>query len=83
MRVRILLLEFISFALTILTGVWGFETNPVIVWENGQGVVADQLHAAGMKCKQATGQPPDLIVCILPEDNTSIHNAIKQYVRSR
>ena len=77
MRVRILLLEFLSFALTICTGIWVFETNPVIVWENGQGVIADQLHAAGMKCKQAIGQPPDLIVCILPEDDNDIYNAIK------
>ena len=61
-------------------GIAGFETNPVVSWENGQGVIADQLRNAGMKCKQATGQLPSIIVCILPEGATDIYNAIKQYV---
>ena len=57
-----------------------FETNPVISWENGQGVISNQLRSVGMKCRQVTGRLPDLIVCILPEGATDIYNAIKQRV---
>lgn len=61
----------------------GFDTNPVVEWHNGQGVIADQLRSVGGKCKASTGHLPTLIVCVLPEGSTDMYNAIKQYVGAR
>ncbi|KAH7105502.1 eukaryotic translation initiation factor 2C [Auriculariales sp. MPI-PUGE-AT-0066] len=60
-------------------GITGFDSQPVIEWHNGQGVISDQLRGVGGKCKQLTGQLPTIIVCVLPEGSTDMYNAIKHF----
>ncbi|KZW04251.1 eukaryotic translation initiation factor 2C [Exidia glandulosa HHB12029] len=60
-------------------GINGFDSEPVVVWENGQGRIADQLRAVGGMVKQKFNTLPTLLVCILPEGSTNIYNAIKHF----
>lgn len=51
----------------------------MIWWENGNGVVANQLRSAGSEyAKTHKGIPPTLIVVILPEGGNEIYTAVKQ-----
>lgn len=51
----------------------------VVRYENGQGIIGDQLRNAGMECKQKTGNLPNLIVVILPEGGNDIYSAVKHF----
>ncbi|KAF9055354.1 argonaute-like protein [Hymenopellis radicata] len=48
-------------------------------WENGQGVVQAQLGSAGLECRQKTGNLPQLIVVVLPENGNDIYTAVKHF----
>ncbi|PBL02679.1 argonaute-like protein [Armillaria gallica] len=51
----------------------------VTIWQNGQGTVQSHLQTAGLKCKQAVGAFPSLIVVILPEHGDDIYTAVKHF----
>lgn len=59
------------------------KDTPFITWENGQGLIADQLRAAGAACAAKMKAGPNLLVVILPEGGNDIYTAVKQYVHSR
>jgi len=51
----------------------------LIFWENGQGVISDQLKKAGKACVDKKGSPPNLIVVVLPEGGNDIYAAVKNF----
>ncbi|KAG6838850.1 hypothetical protein H0H87_002264, partial [Tephrocybe sp. NHM501043] len=59
------------------------DENPVIKWENPQGIISDQLRAAGMAVSERAvraGQPPggpNLIVVVLPDGGNEIYTKVK------
>ncbi|KAK0206676.1 argonaute-like protein [Desarmillaria ectypa] len=57
----------------------GIKPPAVTIWQNGQGTVQGQLQNAGMRCKQAVGSFPSLIVVILPEHGDNIYTAVKHF----
>ncbi|KAK2460730.1 hypothetical protein APHAL10511_007200 [Amanita phalloides] len=55
------------------------DTNPIVKWESGQGVIGKQIMAAGSECAKAKGGPPNLVVVILPENGDDIYKAVKHF----
>ncbi|KAF7433014.1 hypothetical protein PC9H_004959 [Pleurotus ostreatus] len=52
---------------------------PIVKYENGQGNIANQLKAAGGECVKKYKGPPNLIVVVLPDNNTEIYTAVKHF----
>ncbi|KAE9402873.1 hypothetical protein BT96DRAFT_936778 [Gymnopus androsaceus JB14] len=57
------------------------EPTSVILWQNGQGDIQAQLHAAGKAVvdKYDGGLGPNLIVVVLPEGGNQIFTAVKHF----
>jgi len=51
----------------------------LIFWENGQGVISEQLKKAGKACVEKKNGPPNLIVVVLPEGGNEIYTAVKHF----
>ncbi|KAF9527970.1 argonaute-like protein [Crepidotus variabilis] len=55
------------------------DENPFINHANPHTGVANILRAAGASVKKQTGEPPNLIVVVLPEDGNIIYTAVKHF----
>jgi eukaryotic translation initiation factor 2C len=51
----------------------------LIKWESGQGIIGQQLLAAGSECQRRSGSVPTLIVVVLPEGGNDIYSAVKHF----
>ncbi|PPQ95875.1 hypothetical protein CVT26_015567 [Gymnopilus dilepis] len=55
------------------------EHQPLIFYENGQGIIGDQLRKAGKACVDVKKHVPTLIVVVLPEGGNQIYTAVKHF----
>lgn len=60
-------------------GIQGFDTQPMVEYENPQGDIPAQLRVLGGKAKQAKNMLPTILVCILPDGATDVYTSIKHF----
>ncbi|KAF8914444.1 argonaute-like protein [Gymnopilus junonius] len=63
----------------VSVGMQVMDSHPVIVYENGQGVIGEQLKRAGKACLDQKKSPPNLMVVVLPEGGNQIYTAVKHF----
>ncbi|KAL0575953.1 hypothetical protein V5O48_006023 [Marasmius crinis-equi] len=68
------------------TGIQVKINNPYVIWENGQGNIANQLRNAGVHVYNASERffggkkvGPNLVLVVLPENGDDIYTAVKHF----